>query len=203
MYRSNAILKWVICVSMAVFALVPAFVMIGTQEWLGLQDWASWAQAWGGIAGIAVAIWISREDIRLAARTRREDDEILDRSVRTIIAASLSLVDGIENRGIHDDLAMRSDPMHIDAIYKAFIERTAREIHSVLRSFPVERLAGLDLIESVIRVRRAMVEIAAQSKWFSLEKNGNLTEVTMQQFATIKSMVTEAVAMMPPRSAAR
>jgi membrane protein implicated in regulation of membrane protease activity len=155
-------------------------------------EWASWVQAFGAIAGIAAAIWISREDTRQAKHARLEEDRALDHSARQVIGRAKLLVEQIGNGEIWNDLASRSDPSRLADTYKAFTKRNAEEIYAVLAGFPVERLAAVGLIDTVIAVRRAMGEIVAQAEYYNFDSNGRLVGPQRQQFVVVRHMVEDA-----------
>lgn len=156
------------------------------------SEWASWVQAFGGIAGIVAAIWISREDIRRANRAKAEEDRALLRSVRQVVERAKLLVTQLENCQVWEDLAGRCDPQDLKNIYRAFMARDAREIYAVLAAFPIERLAGIGMIDIVISVRRAMGEIAEQMQYYNFDPSGKLTAATRQQFMDPRNMVNDA-----------
>ncbi|QBE65995.1 hypothetical protein [Pseudoduganella lutea] len=185
------------------FALILFFLLARHWNDSDNAELPAWLQAWGGIAGIAVAVWISREDIRRTTRAKLEDEEILDSSVRRILDSAVDLVTQVEEGTIRNELSLCCDQQYLEPIYKAFVERNSREIHAVLVSFSIERLASIGLIDSVIQTRRAMIEIAEQSKWFNFDNYGQLAPKTKQQFDVAKKMVLSAYRDMPKRTKSR
>ena len=198
MHRKLHVLTALLLLTAAALILIAGILVLAPEVNTGKSsDWAAWVQAFGGIAGIAAAIWISREDIRQARRAKAEEDRALLLSARQVIERAKLLVDQLENGKVWDELAGRCDPNNLEKIYKAFMQRDAREIYAVLAAFPIERLAGIDMIDIVLSVRRAMGEIDEQMGYWNFDPSGKLTVSTRQQFVAPRNMVNEAWSKMP------
>lgn len=129
-------------------------------------EWSSWLQAAAAVVTFTIMIVFNRIDATRAETRKTHERESMEKGVKSIAEKVQVLLERIERGRIADELARVTLRTDLQAAYVKFVQHQASELHSILASMPIERLALVDLIDVVLYLRLAMSELERQVPYY-------------------------------------